>query len=67
MTTQELAQTFSELLKSGKACEAGRSYWSDDIVSMEALEGDMAVRKGRSGPRSAERGDPCGYASRAGD
>jgi len=47
MTTQELAQAFTDLLKSGKSDEAGRTYWSDDIVSMEAMEGDMAVLKGR--------------------
>ncbi len=47
MTTQELAQAFTDLLKQGKADEAGKTYWSDDIVSMEAMEGDMAVLKGR--------------------
>lgn len=47
MTTQELAQAFTELLKQGKGDEAGKTYWSDDIVSMEAMEGDMAVLKGR--------------------
>jgi ketosteroid isomerase-like protein len=47
MTTQELAQAFTTLLKNGKADEAGRTYWSDDIVSMEPMEGDMAVLKGR--------------------
>jgi ketosteroid isomerase-like protein len=48
MTTQELAQAFTDLLKGGKHEEAGRTYWSDDIVSMEAMEGDMAVLKGRT-------------------
>lgn len=47
MTTQELARAFTDLLKAGKAEEAGRIYWSDDIVSMEPMEGDMAVLKGR--------------------
>ena len=47
MTTQELAQAFTDLLKSGKADEAGKTYWSDDIVSMEPMDGDMAVLKGR--------------------
>ncbi|MEO8543805.1 MAG: SnoaL-like domain-containing protein [Betaproteobacteria bacterium] len=47
MTTRELAQAFTDLLKSGKADEAGKTYWSDDIVSMEPMDGDMAVLKGR--------------------
>ena len=47
MTNQELAQAFTDMLKSGKHEEAGRAYWSDDIVSMEPMEGDMAVLKGR--------------------
>ena len=47
MTTQELAQAFTDMLKAGKADEAGRTYWSDDIVSMEPMEGDMAMLKGR--------------------
>jgi ketosteroid isomerase-like protein len=47
MTTHELAQAFTTLLKQGKGDEAGKTYWSDDIVSMEAMEGDMAVLKGR--------------------
>ncbi len=48
MTTQELAQAFATMLKAGKFEEAGHAYWSDDIVSMEPMEGDMAVLKGRA-------------------
>ena len=47
MTIQELAQDFTALLKAGKFQEAGDGYWSDDIVSMEPMEGDMAMLKGR--------------------
>ena len=47
MTTQELAQAFTALLKAGKFEEAGHAYWSDDIVSMEPMEGDMARLQGR--------------------
>ena len=47
MTTQELAQAFTALLKAGKFEEAGRDHWSDDIVSMEPMEGDMAMLRGR--------------------
>lgn len=47
MTTQELANAFTALLKAGKFEDAGRAYWSDDIVSMEPMPGDMAIIKGR--------------------
>ncbi len=47
MAIQELAQKFADLIKAGKGEEAGKQYWSDDIVSMEPMEGDMAVLKGR--------------------
>ena len=48
MTNQELAKAFTDLLKSEKFDEAGKAYWSDDIVSREPMEGDMAVLKGRA-------------------
>ena len=47
MTVQELAQAFTALLKAGKFEDAGHQYWSDDIVSMEPMTGEMAVLKGR--------------------
>ena len=49
MTTQELATAFAALCKSGKHDEAGEKYWSDDIVSCEAMPGDMARIQGRAG------------------
>lgn len=48
MTPQELAKAFTDLCKQGQFEEAGRLYWSDDIVSMEPMPGDMAVLKGRT-------------------
>jgi ketosteroid isomerase-like protein len=48
MTTTELAHAFTDLLKQGKFDEAGKLYWSDDVVSMEPMPGDMAEIKGRS-------------------
>ena len=48
MNTQELASAFTELCKKGEMDEAGKRYWSDDIVSREAMEGDMAMLKGRA-------------------
>ena len=47
MTAQEVAQAFAELCKKGQLEEAGRRYWSDDIVSMEPMTGEMALLKGR--------------------
>ncbi len=48
MTTQELATAFAALCKAGKFDEAGKQYWSDEIVSREPMEGDMAMLKGRA-------------------
>ena len=48
MTTQELAAAFTALCKNGKFDEAGKQYWSDDIVSREPMEGEMAMLKGRA-------------------
>ena len=42
MTTQELAKAFTQLCREGKFDEAGKSFWSDDVVSREPMEGDMA-------------------------
>ena len=47
MTSQELAQAFTDLCKEGEFEEAGRLYWSDDVVSLEPMTGDMAVVRGR--------------------
>ncbi len=49
MTTQEVAKAFTQLCKEGKFEEAGKLYWSDDIVSREPMEGDMAEIRGRAG------------------
>ena len=47
MTSQELAQAFTDLCKKGEFDEAGKRFWSDDIVSKEPMAGDMAEIKGR--------------------
>ena len=49
MTTQELAQAFTALCKQGEFEEAGRQFWSDDVVSREPMTGDMAEIRGRKG------------------
>jgi hypothetical protein len=48
MTSKELAQAFTQMLKDGKLEEAGKRFWSDDIVSREPMEGEMAMLKGRA-------------------
>jgi ketosteroid isomerase-like protein len=48
MNTHEVASAFAALCKAGKHEEAGERFWSDDIVSREAMEGDMAVLQGRA-------------------
>ncbi len=49
MTTQELANAFAQLCKDGKFDEAGKRFWSDDVVSREPMEGEMAEIRGRAG------------------
>jgi ketosteroid isomerase-like protein len=48
MTTREIAEAFGALCKAGQHEEAGARFWSDDIVSREAMEGDMAELRGRA-------------------
>ena len=49
MTSQELAQAFTDLCKKGEFDAAGKRFWSDDIVSKEPMTGDMAEIRGRKG------------------
>ena len=47
MTTQDLATEFTSLCRSGKFEEAGRKFWSEDVVSIEPMTGEMARLQGR--------------------
>jgi hypothetical protein len=47
MNTQEVAKEFTDLCLAGKMDEAGRKFWSEDVVSIEAMPGDMARLQGR--------------------
>jgi hypothetical protein len=47
MSTQEVAKTFTELCKAGKFEAAGKQFWSDDVVSIEPMSGDMARLQGQ--------------------
>lgn len=51
MTTQEIANDLVALCKAGKFDEAGEKYWADDVVSLEAMEGDMARMQGKDAVR----------------
>jgi ketosteroid isomerase-like protein len=46
MSTQKVAKEFTDALKSGDYPKA-ESYWADDVVSVEAREGDMKEVRGR--------------------
>jgi hypothetical protein len=48
MTVRDVAEGFAALCKAGRHEEAGDRYWSDDIVSREAMEGPMAEMRGRA-------------------
>lgn len=48
MTTRELAEAFAALCKEGRHHEAGQRFWSDDVVSIEAMDGPMARQAGRA-------------------
>ena len=47
MSTREIAQEFTQLCKDGRFDEAGRRFWSDDVVSLEDMPGPMARAAGR--------------------
>ena len=50
-TTQEIAEDLVALCRQGKFEESGEKYWADDVVSLEAGEGDMARVVGKDGVR----------------
>lgn len=47
MDIHSLAQEFTQLCKDGKFEEAGDRFWSDDVVSLEPMEGPLARSVGR--------------------
>jgi hypothetical protein len=51
MDTTELANRFVALCKAGRFDEAGETYWAEDIVSVEAMQGDMARLQGKAAVR----------------
>lgn len=51
-TTKEIADDFTDLCKAGEFDAAGEKYWSADVVSLEAQEGDMARIEGVGGVKA---------------
>ena len=47
MTIAEVAKDFTELLKQGDHQGAAEKYNADDIASYEAMEGPMAITRGK--------------------
>lgn len=48
---QVIAEDLVAMCKQGKFDEAGEKYWADDVVSLEAMAGDMARIEGKAGVR----------------
>lgn len=48
-TTREVAEDLVALGRDGKIDDAGHKYWSDDVVSLEAMDGPMARVEGKAG------------------
>lgn len=47
MSTTEVAQSFTELCRAGRFEEAGQRFWSESVVSVEPMTGEMARLQGR--------------------
>ncbi len=46
MSTQDVAKSFTALCRAGKFDEAGHKFWSDKVVSIEPMTGEMARMEG---------------------
>jgi len=51
MTVKDIADDLVALCKAGKFDESGEKYWADDVVSVEAMTGDMARVAGKAAVR----------------
>ncbi|ESZ73747.1 MULTISPECIES: nuclear transport factor 2 family protein [unclassified Mesorhizobium] len=51
MTIADVAKDFTEMLQQGDHLGAGEKYNADDIVSLEAMEGPMAIARGKEALR----------------
>ena len=48
-TVREIAEDLVAMCKAGQFDESGEKYWADDVVSLEAMPGDMARIEGKAG------------------
>jgi ketosteroid isomerase-like protein len=48
MTVQDIAADLVALCKAGDFTTPGEKYWADDVVSLEAMPGDMARMAGKA-------------------
>ncbi len=51
MSIQDIAADLVALCRQGKFGESGEKYWADDVVSIEAMPGDMARIAGKAAVR----------------
>lgn len=51
MTIQDIAADLVALCKAGDFATPGEKYWADDVVSLEAMPGDMARVQGKDAVR----------------
>ena len=51
MTIADIAKDFTEMLQQGDHAGAGEKYNADDVVSLEAMEGPMAIARGKEALR----------------
>lgn len=47
MDTKDIAKAFTSLCAKGEFDAAGQKFWSEDVVSREPAQGDMARLEGR--------------------
>lgn len=47
MDTATIAREFTDMCAAGEFAGAGEAFWADDVVSLEAMPGDMARLEGR--------------------
>lgn len=51
MSVREIAEDLVAMCRAGQFDESGEKYWADDVVSLEAMDGDMAEVRGKEGVR----------------
>ena len=52
MTVRDVAEAFAALCREGRHEEAGRRFWAEGIVSVEAMDGPMARCEGLAAVRA---------------